>query len=199
MNDEYLWNKTGEDAGIEKLENALKAFRYQETAPPALPAKVLQFEEKMPRRRWFSFAFAFASSAAVILLAFILFFNFSTKQIEEAQTVSEVSTPQTEEKIFAENPVQMPPVLSERKIETPLQIVQPKIVKTRQVVHSAQVSTKTTARKAESKKPAVKLTDEERYAYDQLMLALSITGSKLKIVQDKIQNIEEQSVSKSGR
>jgi hypothetical protein len=30
------------------------------------------------------------------------------------------------------------------------------------------------------------LTRDERYAYDRLMLALSITGSKLKVVQDTI-------------
>jgi hypothetical protein len=36
------------------------------------------------------------------------------------------------------------------------------------------------------------LTAEEKYAYDQLMLALSITGSKLKIVKDKIAGTEDQ-------
>ena len=39
MNEEYLWNKTGSDAEIEGLENALKAFSYKQTAPPELPAK----------------------------------------------------------------------------------------------------------------------------------------------------------------
>ena len=32
MNEEYLWNKTGGDAEIEELENALKAFSYKQTA-----------------------------------------------------------------------------------------------------------------------------------------------------------------------
>jgi hypothetical protein len=36
----------------------------------------------------------------------------------------------------------------------------------------------------------VALTDEERYAYNRLMLALSITGSKLKLVRDTIDQIE---------
>ena len=43
MNEDYLWDKTGEDPEIEKLENALQVFRYKETAPPALPAKALPF------------------------------------------------------------------------------------------------------------------------------------------------------------
>ena len=43
MKEDYLWDKTGSDPEIEKLENALKAFRYQETAPPELPAKNYSF------------------------------------------------------------------------------------------------------------------------------------------------------------
>ena len=52
----------------------------------------------------------------------------------------------------------------------------------------------------ETKKPTVKLTKEEKYAYDQLMLALSVTSSKLKLVTDKIDGIEEQNaVLENGR
>ncbi len=38
----------------------------------------------------------------------------------------------------------------------------------------------------------VKLTEEEKAAYEKLMLALSITSSKLKIVKDKVQNLDDQ-------
>ena len=74
MNEEYLWDKTGEDAEIQQLENALAAFRYQETAPPALPSKILTFQpkivektvaEKPPRR----FSYALATCTATILIA----------------------------------------------------------------------------------------------------------------------------------
>lgn len=197
MNEEYLWDKTGEDAEIEKLENALKAFRYRETAPPPLPAKQLIFEEKTSRRRWFPFAFAFASSAALILLAFVFLFDFSTKQVEEAKDSNEIVTPKFEEKTEAKNPVEVPKITTIEKVETVKTIVQPKTVKIRQTGQSQKSFTKPIARKTEMKKSSVKLTDEEKYAYDQLMLALSITGSKLKIVQDKIQNVEETSVSKT--
>ena len=40
MNNDYLWDKTGEDAEIESLENLLGGLRFQPTAPPALPAAV---------------------------------------------------------------------------------------------------------------------------------------------------------------
>jgi hypothetical protein len=39
--------------------------------------------------------------------------------------------------------------------------------------------------------PPAELTAEEQFAYRQLMLALSITGSKLKIVQDTIDGTED--------
>lgn len=198
MNEEYLWNKTGEDAEIEKLENALKAFRYQETAPPALPAKQLIFEEKPPRRRWFPFVFAFASSA-LILLAFVFLFDVSTKQVKEAKNSNENAAPKLEEKTTAEISVEAPKITPIEKVETAKTTVQLKTVKVRQTVQLTKSATKTIARKTETKKPSVKLTDEEKYAYDQLMLALSITGSKLKIVQDKIQNVDETSVSKTER
>ena len=42
------------------------------------------------------------------------------------------------------------------------------------------------------KNEIVKLTEEEKEAYEKLMLALSITSSKLKIVKDKVQNTDEQ-------
>jgi hypothetical protein len=41
----------------------------------------------------------------------------------------------------------------------------------------------------------VALTQEERYAYHQLMLALSISSSKLKVVQDAINGVESNETS----
>jgi len=199
MNEEYLWNKTGEDAEIESLENALKAFRYKETAPPVIPAKQLIFEEAAPRRRWFPFVFAFASGIAVIIFAFVFLFDFSTKQVEEAKNIGEISAPKIEEKTVLVTPSEETKITPSEKIETVKPSVQPKIAKIRQNIQLTKVSNKQTARKIEAKKTSPKLTDEEKYAYDQLMLALSITGSKLKIVQNKIQNIDETSVSKSER
>lgn len=50
MKEDYLWDKTGvADPEIERLENALAVFRYQEAEPPALPAKIVPFERKTPR------------------------------------------------------------------------------------------------------------------------------------------------------
>ncbi len=85
--------------------------------------------------------------------------------------------------------------------------IQRKIVKVKQAVPAVENQKNLSARSGkiekldnlvaqniEDKKPKVKLTKEEKYAYDQLMLALSITSSKLKLVTDKIENVEEQNV-----
>ena len=58
MNEDYLWNRIGQKiAEIEKLENALKAFRYQEIAPPELPAKIIPFETKNRRADFLDLVF----------------------------------------------------------------------------------------------------------------------------------------------
>jgi hypothetical protein len=64
MKEDYLWNKTGSDAEIEKLENALKAFRFEAQEPPALPTKVTSSDEKRPFS-FFKLGFAFAFAASV--------------------------------------------------------------------------------------------------------------------------------------
>ena len=65
MNEQYLWDKTGSDAEIEGLENALRVFRYRPFKPPELPAKVMTSVEP-PRRNWFRLGFAVAFAAAAI-------------------------------------------------------------------------------------------------------------------------------------
>jgi hypothetical protein len=37
-----------------------------------------------------------------------------------------------------------------------------------------------------------RLTKEEQYAYDQLKVALWLTGSKLKVVQDTINRVDDE-------
>ncbi len=69
MKEDYLWDKTGEDAEIERLENALQTFRCQKNVAPALSAKVLPFRKK-PSRKIFSFAMA--AAACIVFAAFSL-------------------------------------------------------------------------------------------------------------------------------
>lgn len=179
MNDDYLWNKTGEDAEIERLEDALKAFRYEEIAPPALPAKVLPFIKKEPSRR--VFPLAIAASAAFVMISLGVWFQVSSNKTEVASELPTIA----KQNEFADNPlVKEPPVIN---IETPKQSVRRNFIKPKK---AAIAHRRVTAQKNKNAEAIANLTKEERYAYNQLMTALSITSSKLKIVKDRVEGVE---------
>jgi hypothetical protein len=190
MNENYLWDKTGTDAEIEDLENALQAFRYQETAAPRLPVKVAPLKRETNRRH---FRLAFAIAACLI---FAVIFTGALFQILNNQTTTEtnsalINTPEIEplSKSNSTAKEQSNPVIEE--IEAPKQLSKPTAIQIRQTVPLVARHNKKPARTFKPKiEKAVKLTEEEKYAYDQLMLALSITSSKLKIVKDKVEGSE---------
>ena len=201
MKEDYLWDKTGAvDPEIERLEKALAVFRYQETEPPALPAKIIPFERKAPPRGFFRLAFGFAVCAAFVIISLGVWFQFSVNKIEVAKDSTEAFAPQIAAKISDETPVVKPDDLIVKKVETTQQSVGRNIIKIKKSVPANVRQYKLLARNVEIKKPTVVLTKDEKYAYDQLMLALSITSSKLKLVKDKVEGVEEQNaVRKNGR
>ena len=178
MNDEYLWNKAGSDAEIEGLENALKAFSYTPTAPPEFRAKTLMPETE-PRGNHFRFGFAlaFASLAAVIVLG--AWFLIPNTNIPVTHDSAKAVEPQPAAALRAD-------ALPAATIGLPTQEYTPTIVKAHETYRRVAKPITPVAVKARAIVPPVKLTDEEKYAYGQLMLALSITESKLKIVKDAI-------------
>lgn len=196
MKEDYLWDKTGQDIEIERLENALQAFRYQETAPPALPAKIIPFEEK---NRWSFFRLSFASAtfAALMFVCLGVWFLYSPEKIEVAKDSTKTIAPQIDKEDSDASLAKKPDNsiaekdLVTRKVETPKRAVKQNVVKVSKVVPAKIRQNNLIARNVVAKKPEVKLTKEEKYAYDQLMLALSITGSKLKLVSDKVSGSEE--------
>lgn len=194
MKEDYLWDKTGDDAEIMALENSLAAFRYQETAPPALAQKVFTLE-KQPSRGFFRFVFpAFAGFAALVLVLSVAWFQFSGSKRSVAETVSKINIVNRAQKT-AGNSFVTPRDTVEivKPAEESKPFIAPKVVKIRQTTAPVvRRREKTVAQNKKFIEPAEPLTKEEQYAYDQLMLALTITGSKLKIVQDKINGIEEQ-------
>jgi hypothetical protein len=199
MKEDYLWDKTGEDAEIQDLENALKAFRYRETAPPALEQKVFTLEKAKPRGLFQIFGFGFAALAAVVAVFSVVWFQINDSKAPVVEIIAENNAPKRPGKIAGDSFIAPPDLESAKTDEQPPKPSnQPKFVRTRQAAPPAAISPKKAGRpdkKAPDKnqiEPAETLTAEERYAYDQLMLALSITGSKLRIVQDKIRGIEEQ-------
>lgn len=199
MENDYLWDKTGEDKEIEQLENALKSFRYQPINTPILPVKVLQVEEK-PRFSFFANYFRLAAASFACLLVMIIgagiYLNVSTSKF---QTVAEVSQPIVTPIKF--DVLNSPPVI-EPIIKTPT-ITQPVVKKSvtstfEPNVKPTKIAFRQTAAKVKANKP-IQLTAEEKDAFDKLMLALSITGETLKEVKDKANSITETSSIKSLR
>jgi len=184
MNDEYLWQKTGSDPEIEKLEQKLGVLRYRE-APLSHPAVEMAVETPGVPRWRISLAFAFAASLIAAMLVAIVFLRTANKN--ESDTVF-VASPELE------IPSSPPPAATtdEKKVTpAPAQKVIPQFARSKPgMVIRTQPRPD---RRANSKYPSpttVALTEEEKYAYRQLMIALSVSSSKLKIVKDSINGTE---------
>lgn len=174
MNDEYLWQKTGEDPEIERLEKALAVFRYRDAAAAA---PVVTAADEGPRRWPISLAFAFASVVAVAILA-AGWLQISRDTADPGITPEVVSLPERTSAAFINDRKQTTDV-PERNMT--------RYERRRKInVKRASFHRRTKAKDRTPTDSIAALTAEERYAYRQLMLALSITGSKLKIVQDTI-------------
>ena len=173
--------------------------RQQETDAPALPAKIIPFERKAPRS-FFRLAFALAACAAFVMVSAGVWFQFPSEKIEVAKDSTETIAPPIVEKISDEKSIIKPSDLIVKAVENSPQPVKRNVIKIRKPVSAIIYQNKTIARNVEPKEPTVKLTKEEKYAYDQLMLALSVTSSTFKKVKDKVDGVEEKNaVRKSGR
>lgn len=184
MKDNYLTDKTGRDADIERLETLLSEFRYVETEAPALPAtNVIEFA-KTPRRRRFGLIFATSVSLSLVLL--VGFWLGSGETGVTREVASNVEPINTETKPEAAQP-KVEPVA----IEIPMAVTESKPIAIK-AKEQKQTSRPSYAVYRSSKKPAerIVLTEEEKYAYNQLMLALSITSSKLRMVREKVDGTE---------
>lgn len=184
MNEEYLWDKTGRDPEIERLETVLRNLAYKENDLPLMPAKILTLPEARPR--WsFSLRMAFATAFAAVLclgLGALIFVQMRTAP-DQILTVAqpEDAAPPTTGPNRIVDPAATVPTVSRRDFVPVRQNVTPQKRIAVRTVH-----------KAIRREPEVKFTNEELYAYNQLMLALSITSSKLKIVNDKVNGSDGQ-------
>ena len=190
MKDDYLWNKTGEDAEIERLENALAVFRYRETEPPELPQKVLTIEKAAPRR-FLRLDLAFAAFASVVVVLSFVWFQTGETKSAVAETVAQANKPKRAVKVADESFINVPASASVKKVEKQTAFAASPIIKIRRKAAPNVKREKIVLRKLKSGEPPAALTAEEKYAVDQLLLALSITGEKLKIVKNKLNRTEE--------
>jgi 5-bromo-4-chloroindolyl phosphate hydrolysis protein len=205
MNEDYLYNKTGEDAEIENLENLLKDFRLQNTNAPKLPAKVIVFSNKM-RRKNFKYVFAVAASLLITFMLGLFVLNIGKKDVWNAnlldnpvpETINNTrKTIDDVQETFSDtrktiNNTRKTINNTRQTINNARKIINdtPEIVLTAQNINKFTL----TKQKIVKKVPQISsetFTDEEKFAYEQLKLALSITGSNLKTVKEKIDNADE--------
>jgi len=185
MNNEYLWEKTGQDHEIEKLEESLAAFRYRETAPPSLPVK------KTAHRWNWRFTLAFASAAAAMIMM------ATWLQIPDSIDTNNATTTFV---LDSEIPEPAPVEIKSVPFQPTAAPARPAARPDRPKKNYA--AAPLIARSTRTNKSATaSLTREERYAYERLMLALSISSSKLKIARDAIDGVHEtdNSPSKTDR
>lgn len=180
MNKDHLFEKTAGDAEIERLESILSVYRFEPGRPPMLP-------ENLPAAGVWSFGwlrYAFAVGAvAVAVITGLLAYGRIEKLLDTHAGRPEISDSQ--------QPIAEVPAISTSRAEEPVRDSQPlhKVPATpQQIAYSRpQPSPRLIARP----KPQVILTKQEKYAYDQLRVALFITGSKLKVVQDTIDRVDD--------
>ena|ERR1700741_1979241 len=166
MNDDYLWDKTGDpDPQIQQLEEILGTLRY-EPKPLQIPADLPR-----PQRRNY---FAWVAIAASVLLAILVGgLWLSMRSRGEAPPREARVTPPAPVKEVTPSPSVTPePKTAERKPDPREELV---------VVH-----------KHRPRPSAPALTKSEReealLAKEQMMLALRVATEKLSLVHKKTQN-----------
>jgi len=178
MNQEYLWSKKGSDKEIEKLEMLLSDFRFKEGSPPELVAdNIIQVKPSTGRR--FAWLSAFAATATAAVLVGMWIVNIPEKRIAENETLPVTTIPV--DKLVENQAVEVKAAIEPKQIPTLKSLTSPRVIKT---VYRTNENSKATS--STRVRQPLKLTKEEKHAYDRLMLALSITSTKLKVVQDTI-------------
>jgi|GEM_PF-988145 len=207
MKEDYLWDKAGSDPEIEKLENTLIVLRQKDTTPPELPEKSFVITKtEAPQKRWFSLFPMRTAAIACVALVVVSFSIFQYLRIENTNLAQKTSeTPSKKNPVSVKNPTERKQQVEDENLITSqvISTKEPKITQ-RAVKLKRRASARFRHRKAFArnfkprnlaKKPkAIKLTLEEKEAYDQLMKALAITSSQLQIARDKIRGTEEKSV-----
>lgn len=177
MKEDYLWDKTGTDPAIEKLENALSVFKFDESSLQ-IPVSARAPVEGRRFFKFLSFGFAGAACAGVAVIFWGLWAPVSNPNTVPPEPEQAFTQPDTRPQEIDNGPDV--PVIADVKAPAPTAAHYKKAVK--KAVRPAAV----TARVNKQKQAAEPFTKEEIYAYNQLMLALSITSDKLNLVKEKI-------------
>jgi len=177
MNNDYLWNKSGNDPEIERLEELLTEFRY---SGDSSASNVIEFPRKATRdyKPW---VFSIAASLAIAASALGLWSLVSAGSDAVPENAAQVQPGPAK----ADVPVFTQPELDTGTTDT---AVRPQAALSARLQRaSVRIKPRSVGKQRPEKADvAPALTKEERFAYNQLMLALSITSSNLQTVRESI-------------
>ena len=163
MNDDYLWDKTGEpDPQIQQLEEILGTLRYE--------PKPLQMPENLPlpqRRNYFPWL-AIAAGVLLAILAGGIWLR-TRSRVETPQRQAEVQSPAPVKEVTPAPIEQKTPELKPNSREEVVAVHK----------HRPKVSTPVLSKRER---------EEALVAKEQVMLALRLTTEKLSLVHKKTQN-----------
>ncbi len=206
MKEDYLWDKKGSDPEIEKLENVLRTFRHKEQEALLLATQTIAFDNRSKPgnapRRLFSFGFASVACLAVAIfgVALLQMMRSGDSEVAKKESVNKIENLTTNTDAENHATSTQPTTTNFENIETRVRnsgSEHERITSARKLINrvsrtrkSPKIFAKVNSSR-ETEDHEVVLTKEEKYAYDQLMLGLSITSSNLKIVRDKANGIRE--------
>ncbi|MEO5858594.1 MAG: hypothetical protein ABIR33_06555 [Pyrinomonadaceae bacterium] len=171
--DDYLWNKTGSDPELEQIESALKNLAYRPTAPPVLPPKRSAFAP--PRGSLFRLRLSFAAALMAITTLGWAWFVLRNPQPAAHQAA-------------AKTVYEIPAAVIRAEISAPAIAVSPRALAPGKPQRRTAAPRRMPANAIRPQ--TLMLTKEEADAYRQLITALSITSTNLKIVKDKLGGTE---------
>ena len=210
MKDDYLWNRTGSDPEIEKLENVLMTLRAADTSAAEFAQTTLAVDRKTAkqksRRRFLSFGIASFACLALAIFGIVSFTLLGTEvariepvanPVQPAANVETELTPRREASPIENIKVEKTKIPAYTSVSRSPKRIRIRNNTGRSVGTRIQNGPTGNPNRAKGQKDQeVILTKEEKYAYDQLMLGLSITSSNLKIVKDKANGISDGAMPK---
>ena len=169
MNDNYLWDRTGEpDPEIQQVEELLGTLRYQ-PRPLEIPANI-----RVSSKRPFYLPVTIAAAIIVAVILFGLWFQFRRTPAMPKQEVKRDNPVPPPPNSQSPGPEEKPEVVRERTPdETPR----------RQMNRNVLAVYRRPARKPETIEP--RLTPQEQADKEQVLLALKIVSAKLNLAQRK--------------
>jgi len=186
MNETYLFDKTGSDSEIEQLEKLLTVYRIEPVFPAFSRAAAVERKPALSLQVVFGSALTLAALILWLGIGAAVYLNRTPIVAVEVKNDPVVEQPVRSIAEPSNSVVETKSPLS--RVERRRRSITPKPAK------SASVRKVTKAKTPTSE--FAKLTPEERHAYNEVLVALWLTGSKLKVVQDTINRVDDKSNEK---